>query len=202
MFTKHFTGHFTHNKDVSPPWGALSRDKNYAYLHIDCLPSGMLLLDPSKILAEDLRLIWIHWMARQRADSQALVFLKAKPGVMREAMPQPQQSRPRKETVGTDFFDDPDNEEGPSQGPHPDSPAAHASSPASKLLFLQSLSSDKVYNTFVDLLNSKEEVSVLFVVYRLHLITMFSKKMLPLPRIFLPGEIGSGRRNSCLKSST
>jgi hypothetical protein len=48
-----------------------------------------------------------------------------------------------------------------SETPHPHSPAAHASSPSSKIDFLRTLSSDLVYTEFVDRLSSREEVSVL-----------------------------------------
>jgi hypothetical protein len=44
--------------------------------------------------------------------------------------------------------------------PHPESPAAHATSEESKVSFLRSLADDPVYNKFVDLVNSRKEVGV------------------------------------------
>ena len=77
--------------------------------------------------------------------------------VDREAMPQHQ-----KEGAGSDVLADTDNEEGSGQGPHPESPAAHAMSRPDKIMFLESLSSEMVYKKFVDHLISMEDVSILF----------------------------------------
>lgn len=142
------------------PWLTLSKDANYEYIDFESLPSGMVLLDPSKLQQLSIKELWKHWTIRQNADSQGLVFLKAKPEDMhvdREAMPQHQ-----KEGAGSDVLADTDNEEGSGQGPHPESPAAHAMSRPDKIMFLESLSSEMVYKKFVDHLISMEDVSILF----------------------------------------
>jgi hypothetical protein len=162
MFSNHSTGHFTHNKHAVVSWKKLFQDSNYARIDSDSLPSGTLLNDPSKLQSEEINVIWTHWMTRQKANSQGLVFRKAHPGDMREKIAEPQRNRPQEQNVGGSFFDPPDDEEGPSQPPHPESPAAHAKSPASKVTFLRTLSSDLVYQRYVDLLDSKDEVSVVF----------------------------------------
>src|SRR5260370_9540608 len=129
----------------------------------------MVLLKPSKLFDANIDLIWTHWTQRQNSNSQALVFLKAKPGHMRQARQAHQacQAMPQhqKKDGKVDFFGDDDNGEGPSQVAHSDSPATHATSLASKMAFLLSLSSEKVYTDFVDLLMSSEDVedvSILF----------------------------------------
>ena len=162
MFSNYFTGRFTHNKHAVVSWKKLSQDSNYSCINSDSLPSGTLLNDPSKLQSEEINTIWSHWMARQKVNSQGLVFLKAHPGDMREEIREPQRNRPQKQDGEKDFFDPSDDEEGPSQPPHPESPAAHAKSPASKVTFLRTLSPDLVFQKFVDLLDSKEEVAVVF----------------------------------------
>jgi hypothetical protein len=147
-----FTGHFTHNKRAVVPWRTLSLDMNYDYIDSNSLPAGMMLLDPSKLQMQAIGTIWNHWRTRQAANSPGLVFQKAEPGAMREATPQPQQSQLQKGNQEIDSL------EGSSQEPHPDSPAAHSQSPASRIMFLRTLFDDSVYNKFVDHLESKAEV--------------------------------------------
>jgi hypothetical protein len=140
------------------PWQLLSQDVNHEYVDFDCLFDGMLLREPTKIQQEDLKRIWKHWIDRQNANSQGLIFLQAKKGDMGEDThaPNPQGGR-RQDEDGEDFF-----KEGPSEVPHPSSPAANAMSLASKMEFLRTLSTDMIYAKFVDLLKSRESVSILF----------------------------------------
>jgi hypothetical protein len=148
-----FAGQFTHDKKAVPSWIKLSEDLNYEYVDTNTLPDDIVLRDPSKTREQDLKSIWELWITRQTQNSQGLVFLKSftQPS-------QPRQSRQQKEDPTPNPVAGP--EEGPSP-PHPNSPAAHAMSLASKLTFLRSLSSEKVYNKFVDLLCSREDVSLL-----------------------------------------
>lgn len=139
------------------PWQLLSQDVNHEFVDFDCLFDGMLLREPTKIQQEVLKGIWKHWIKRQNANSQGLIFLQAKKGDMGHDThaPNPQGSR-RQDEEGEDFF------EGPSDVPHPSSPAANAMSLASKMKFLRTLSTDKIYTKFVDLLKSRESVHILF----------------------------------------
>jgi hypothetical protein len=147
-----FAGQFTNDKKAVPSWSKLSEDLNYEYVDADSLPGDVVLRDPSKTREQDLKSIWELWIARQTENSQGLVFLKsfAQPS-------QPRQSRQQKEVPTPDSVARPEEQPSP---PHPNSPAAHAMSSASKLSFLRSLSSEKVYNKFVDLLSSREAVSL------------------------------------------
>ena len=203
MFNNHFAGRYTHNKHAVVSWKKLFQDSNYTFIDSESLPSGTVLNDPSKLQSEEINVIWSHWMRRQKANSQGLVFLKAHPGDMREEIREPQQKRPQKQNVEEeDFFSPANNEGGPSQPPHPESPAAHAKSLASKVTFLRTLSSDLVYQMFVDLLDSKEEVRAMVNgLHRLHLIIISHRALVQPPIISLPGVIGSGTRSICPPNS-
>lgn len=156
-----FKGRFTDNKKVVPSWVKLFEDFNYEYIDSDSLPCGTVLRDPSKTRIEDLTPIWHHWIARQTAGAQGLVFWKSLAKAS-AASPPSGPTQPRKGDQEVSFNNSADNREGPSQMPDPDSPAAHATSIPSQMAFLRSLSSEQVYNKFVDLLYSEKEVSESF----------------------------------------
>jgi hypothetical protein len=124
------------------------------------------LRDPSKTRIEDLKAIWHHLIARQTAGSQGLVFQKSLPKDKHETSDtslQPGPTQPREVHREVNSHANADNREGPSRPLDPNSPAVHAISAASQMAFLRSLSSEKVYNKFVDLLNSTKKVSIVFV---------------------------------------
>src|SRR5882757_8970480 len=160
MLTNHILGHFTYNKKAVPPWRDLSEDLDHKFIVPESLPKGMMLADPSRFTEGRVQAFWDHWLNRQSADLQGLVFRKAKPGAMRDASPPRRHRRQKKVDDGTvDFFDDPEKGAGPSNPPHPDSPAAHAKSMASKISFLEKLSNEQVYRLFVHNVDLMEEVS-------------------------------------------
>jgi hypothetical protein len=100
---------------------------------------------------------------RQKANRQGLIFIKAHKEDKRMAPPAAAVRHPINPVTlprnpdEVDFFDNLSQERG-DQEPHPESPAAHASSKDSKIQFLRGLSSEPVYNSFVDWLNLREEV--------------------------------------------
>ena len=149
------------------PWKRLSLDFNYEFILVDSLPEDTFLMDPSKFQQSNIDEFLRHWVKRQKANSQGLVFLKAGPGHMREPRPTlaPTGTAGRKEKDDNcvDIFNE-NVEEEASGSSHPDSPAAHAMSVDSRMAFLRSLSQDVVYIKFVRLLESREEVSILILV--------------------------------------
>lgn len=170
-YIKHLIGHFTHNDSALVPWRSLSQDSNHEYIGSDSLPDGILLLDPSKLRRGDITMIWHQWEKRQCKGIQGLVFLHAVAGDMRPSSHNPHMQKkkdvviPYHEPSDMDIEEDDDEEgeaDGTSQTPHPESPAANAMSLDSQMAFLKALSTDIVYNDFVDLLYSREPVSALF----------------------------------------
>jgi cobalamin biosynthesis protein CobT len=153
----------------------LSRDLNHEYILSDSLPEGMTLADPSRFTEDRIGTIWDHWLQRQAKESQGLVFIKAKPGAIRDLS---SQSLRHQRQYGEDSEDEEDdnnnnngeddddtedendNGEGPSNLPQDQSPAAHAESTESKMAFLRSLSLEYVYQQFINKLESMEEVSM------------------------------------------
>jgi hypothetical protein len=85
MSTNYIIGQFTHNNKASVSWIELSRDLNHEYINSDALPEGILLSNPSRFNEDQVELLWDHWLKRQAVGSSGLVFIKAKPGAMRDA---------------------------------------------------------------------------------------------------------------------
>jgi hypothetical protein len=98
-------GSFTNNKRASVPWRCLSQDANHGFIPSDCLPDGVMLLDPSKLRVLNISQIWDRWLARQKDGLQGLLFLKAQGGDMREKLPD---ARGRK---GEKKYEDEDEDE-------------------------------------------------------------------------------------------
>ena len=144
------------------PWKSLSQDSNYYYISSDSLPAGVLLLDPSKLQLLDVAALWRHWFFRQKDNIQGLVFLHAKQeDIRREDQVAPGPSKePGFVYVDPDELGGEDDVQDLNAHPHPESPAAHATSEESKVSFLRRLADDPVYNKFVDLVNSRKEVGV------------------------------------------
>jgi hypothetical protein len=149
------------------PWKCLSQDIDHKYIHSDSLPDGQLLLDPSKLRVVMISSIWDHWARRQKEGSQALVFLQAQEGDMREKLA-------KERGGGRDKpYDEIDHGEGGSGGankPHPDSPAAHCHSADAKLSFLKGLTMDGTYQRFRSLLLSVVYVSHCFLLQMLFIL--------------------------------
>ena len=165
MFHTGPTGHYTHNKIAAVPWKALSQDINYRFIDSNTLPDSSVLLDPSKLRLANVSLLWNHWVRRQKANEQGLVFIKAQEEDKRMAPPNPvvrQQSShailPR-DPDEVDFFANL-SQAGDDQEPHPESPSAHVSSEEAKMKFLWGLSSEPIYIAIVDMLYSPDKVSI------------------------------------------
>jgi hypothetical protein len=164
MFHTGLTGHYTHNKIAAVPWKALSQDINYRFIDSKTLPDATVLLDPSKLRLANVSLLWNHWVRRQKANQQGLVFIKAQEEDKRIAPPDPVVRKPSNHNVlprdsdEVDFFANLSQAED-DQEPHPESPAAHVGSEDAKIKFLRGLSSEPVYVAFVDELYSPDKVS-------------------------------------------
>lgn len=133
-----------------------------------------MLLDPSKLRIANISLLWSHWVRRQKANQQGLIFIKARKEDKRMHPPAAAVRHPiDPATLHCDphQVDSLDNllQEGGEQEPHPESPAAHASSKDSRIEFLRGLSSEPVYKSFVDWLNSREEVCFVWTPHNLSL---------------------------------
>jgi len=179
------------------PWTTLSADVNFEYISSESLPEGVFLRDPSKLQLVQIRELWRHWSKRQEDDTQGLVFLKASERDVREADSSagPSKDRTLKYLKPSDLgpLDEYDLD-GLHKCPHLESPAAHAMSKESKFAFLRTLSEDSIYAEFVELLNLKDDVSVILFVSELHLKTLFSLRMerlAVLRRTFLVGATGT-----------
>ena len=187
------------------PWTTLSTDVNYEYISSESLPEGVFLLDPSKLQLQQIQKIWRLWSDRQSKSDQGLIFLKALYKDLRtvDSMAGPSKDRRFTYTQPSDLGPEDDFDES-EKIPHLDSPAAHAMSKTSKMLYLRTLSQDLIYKRFVDLLHSKDEleVSVVLFLSKLQMTTSFSGKMAPLPRIFRRGATGNGTRSSFLRNFT
>lgn len=126
----------------------------------------MVLLDPSKLRMADISSLWNHWVRRQKANKQGLIFIKAhngdtrKPSILAasavQVSAQPHSGNPDEE----DFFTTVEREQHENEDPHPQSPAAHVSSKEAKMKFLRGLSAEQVYNAFVDQLELRDAVWV------------------------------------------
>ena len=148
------------------PWTMLSTDANFEYISSESLPEGLVLLDPSKLQQHQIFKIWKTWSLRQQSDNQGLIFLKA---LDRDVRNVPSTAGPSTDP-GYKYVR-PSDLGPPAQDtsaldalqkcPHLDSPAAHGMSNMSKISYLRTLSNDPIYTTFIDLLNSREEVSVI-----------------------------------------
>ena len=162
------TGHYTHNKVATVPWKSLSQDLNHQFIDSKTLPHATVLLDPSKLRLANVSCLWNHWVRRQKANEQGLVFIKAQEEDQCRAPPAPvvQQTRDHvplsHDPDEVDFFANL-SDKGDDQEPHAESPAAHVESEDSKIAFLHGLSGEPVYLAFVDRLYLQGEVS--FVCY-------------------------------------
>lgn len=161
-FSSRLAGQFTRNKHASVPWKTLGQDRNHSYISSDSLPSGVLLLDPSKLQLLNVSDLWNHWSRRQKDNVQGLVFINARQEDFRfdrDSGPGPSKQ------PGITYLNPGDLEEDDSINDslvvvHLESPISHAASDESKASFLRSLADHPVYNEFVGLLNSREAVSV------------------------------------------
>jgi hypothetical protein len=73
-----FQGCFTSNRMAKVPWSVLFQDA-LKYLEDDCLPDGVVLIEPSKLKAATVALLWDHWTGRQEDGHRGLVFKDALP---------------------------------------------------------------------------------------------------------------------------
>ncbi|KAH9984341.1 hypothetical protein BJV77DRAFT_1072222 [Russula vinacea] len=142
--------HFTCDSHAKVPWKDLSLDEQHDLISSDSFSEDMHLLDPFKLQCSDIEALWKHWTRRQKANSRPLIFYPSAALNIRHAKAHPDDD----DDDDDDDEDKADNKK--SETPHPHSPAAHASSPSSKIDFLSTLSSDLVYTEFVDHLSSRE----------------------------------------------
>ena len=125
------------------------------------------MLDPSKLQQHQIFKIWKTWSLRQQFDNQGLVFLK---DLNRDVRKVPSTAGPSKDPgykyVRASNLGPPAQDtsalDALQKCPHFDSPAAHGMSKMSKMFYLRTLFNDPIYTTFIDLLNSQEEVSAIF----------------------------------------
>jgi hypothetical protein len=135
----------------------------HQYIDAAALLSDVFLLDPSKLRVGVINEIWNHWAQRQQEGKQGLVFLKASGGDMRERRRTVDVKNKNKD--GPRYVECDDKGEGSSkdgQAPHPESPAAHSMTVEERMEFLKGLCSEKVYQRYIEALDTKIRVSVCF----------------------------------------
>lgn len=72
----YYSGRFTHNPNAKVPWSALAKDPDH-YLEEGSLPEGVSLVEPTKLRAEELTQLWIHWRNTQKQGGYPLLFKEA-----------------------------------------------------------------------------------------------------------------------------
>jgi hypothetical protein len=158
LLTEQCAGQFTNNPRASVPWQCLSQDTDHTYIDSNSVPDNILLVDPSKLRVIGISEIWDHWARRQTQKAQGLVFLKAQGGDMRENFDLVKKKKQCKAYSDVEQSPKRDKGEGGSKladKPHPESPAAHATTLRERIAFLRGLSNDGVYLKFVEALPMK-----------------------------------------------
>jgi hypothetical protein len=169
-------GNFTQNKKAIVPWLELSAD-NSKYLSSDSLLADISLQEPTKMKMDEISAFWEHWRTQQAVGSVGISFQDAVP----RDFQQKANGKGKKKVSSEDFSEDEvqrdmdeDEEEGDKEddgdeaggvGENPvtdacpptssaglNSPSAHQNSEASRLEYLQSLSTMIEFQLFCQIM--------------------------------------------------